>query len=99
MPRGRKKKVVEEATQAAKQEVSKEKKVQPERKNEKDEAAEYLISLGYEAKVVSGVVMAYYQPGEGEDFFEKIGEILRKHGYRASYGIQVSKREKRMSEE
>ncbi len=93
MARGRKKKAVTNVAEDVKQETKKDKAEAKEpRKSEKQETAEYLVSLGYKADVVNGVVIAYHEPGKGEGFFEKIGEILKDHGYNASYGTRVGEK-------
>jgi hypothetical protein len=57
----------------------------------KEDAAKYLVSLGYDAKVSNGVVMVYVGY---DDFAEKAGKILRKVrkaaegvGYLSSVGV------------
>lgn len=90
MPRGRKKKVITEPSE--KKEENKKQKTEEkiQQKSEKQEASDYLVSLGYKSNVQDGVVRVYFEPGEGEGFFEKIGEILHEYGYHASYGTRVA---------
>ena len=86
MPRGRPKKKVSEPKTETKKEPKTE--VLPKIPNPKQEAADYLVSLGYNASVIDGVVITEYQKGEGEGFHEKIEDILKKYGYHASFGTR-----------
>ena len=49
----------------------------------KDEAAAFLSGKGYDAKIIDGVVTVL--SGNRSDY-DKIGRVLKKAGYRASYG-------------